>query len=254
MKAYGAVHQTLETAYGTPIAERLLSAYLEIESNYSLGKWKASELDAGHFVESARRLLEQELFGHYTSFSSKLKAFDDSVLRQYEQATGNDDSYRMLIPRSLKAIYNIRNKRGVGHIAGVSPNELDSTYILYTVKWVLAELVRLNSGLSVSDTQRLVDEIVERKVSLIWKTADFTRILNPGMRTRDKVLVLLYDENPRSAEDLRNIVEYKNKSNFTKLLRRLHKDALVHYGNDGRCTISPSGLIEAEKIVSRHTH
>ena len=252
MRAYEAVYGILETAYGKQIAEKLLTAYLEIESNYSLGKWKASELDAGHYVESVRRLLEQQLFGYHTSFDKKLKVFDDAVLKQYEQATGNNDSYRMLIPRALKAIYNIRNKRGVGHISGVSPNEMDSTYILYTVKWVLAELVRLNSGLSVSETQRLVDDIVERKISLIWKTSDFTRILDPDMKTRDKVLVLLYDESPRSAEELQKIAEYKNRSNFTKLLKRLHKDTLIHYGEDKRCTVSPKGLIEAEQIISEH--
>lgn len=249
MKAYGTVQKILETAYGKQIAEKLLSAYVEIESNYSLGKWKASELDAGHFVESVRRILEQELFGSHTSFSKKLKAFDDSVLKNYEQATGHDESYRMLIPRTLKAIYNIRNKRGVGHITGVSPNEMDSTYILYTVKWILAELVRLNSSLSVQETQRLVDNIVERKVGLIWKTSEFTRILYPDMNTRDKVLVLLYDESPRSVEELQGVVEYKNKSDFTKLLRRLHKDALIHFGEDKHCTISPTGIIKAEQII-----
>ena len=254
MTAADAVKRILEAAYTEEIADKAIEAYKEIESNYLLGKWKASELDAGHFVEAVRRLIEKELFGSYTKFTSKLSQFTDAVLKQYEQATGHDESYRLLIPRALKSIYNVRNKRGVGHLSGVIPNEMDSTYILYTVKWVLAELVRLNSNMSTTDTQELVDEIVERKISLIWKTPHFTRILDPDMVARDKIMVLLYDESPRSAEELQSMVEYKTKHDFSKILRQLHKEALINYGNDKLCTISPKGIIKAEQIIAEHPY
>src|SRR5512132_118916 len=126
----------LTAKYPVDLVKSLIDSYKEIESNYVVKKWKASELDSGHFVEAARRLVELELTGSVTKLSDQLSKFGDNVLKQYEQATG-DESYRLLIPRALKAIYNIRNKRGVGHVSGVSPNEMDATYILYTVKWVL---------------------------------------------------------------------------------------------------------------------
>lgn len=139
------VETILRSRYPADIVKALLDAYREIESNYALQKWKPSELDAGHFVEAARRILEHELFGQATPINQQISKFSDQVLVKYEQATG-DESYRMLIPRALKSVYNIRNKRGVGHVGPVSPNEMDATYILYSVKWVLAELVRLVSG------------------------------------------------------------------------------------------------------------
>ena len=97
------------------VVDALLNAYREIEENYVLKKWKASELDAGHFVEAARRIIEYELTSSYTLISQKLPNFNDKILLSYENASG-DESFRILIPRALKAIYNIRNKRGVGHI------------------------------------------------------------------------------------------------------------------------------------------
>lgn len=244
------VETVLKAKYPPDLVDALISAYREIEENYVLKKWKASELDAGHFVEASRRIIEDQLTGKHTPISKQLPIFNDSVLQSYESAPG-DESFRILIPRTLKSIYNIRNKRGVGHIAGVSPNQMDSTYILYTVKWVLAELVRLASGLSVSETQELVDEIVTRKMELIWKADDIIRILDSSLRARDQILVLLYDQSPRQDEELRSIIEYSNKSMFVSILKELHKARLLEYRPDGKCVISPKGVMEVEAVALR---
>lgn len=137
------VKDILESNYDTAIAEKIIDSYLEIESNFFVQKWKPSELDAGHFVESIRRLIEFEInSGSYTAFNQKLSNFSNSVLSNYKQQTHIHESFRMLIPRILKSIYNIRNKRGVGHIKDISPNEMDATLILYSVKWVLSEILK----------------------------------------------------------------------------------------------------------------
>jgi hypothetical protein len=242
------VESVLKSRYPAPVVDRLLEACREIEENYVLRKWKASQLDAGHFVEAVRRILEQELTGSHTPVSKQLSNFSDTVIKAYENAPG-DESFRMLIPRALKSIYNIRNKRGVGHIAGVSPNEMDSTYILHSVKWVLGELVRLASGLSISETQSLLDAIVERRMELLWKHDGATRVLDSSLDARDQVLVLLYDSSPLQDEELRAIIEYKNTTNFKKILSRLHAKRLIEYRADGKCLILPPGVEEAEEIA-----
>lgn len=243
------VRSIIAGAYTGEIAAEVLKAYAEIEDNFRLGKWKASELDAGHFVEAVRRLLELQLTGTYTPFTEQLSRFSDATLKQYENATGHDDSYRMLIPRALKSIYNIRNKRGVGHVAGVSPNEMDATFILYSVKWVLAEIVRLNSTLSIEDTQSVIAQIVERELSLLWKEEGFVRVLHTKMRAREKVLVLLYDSQPRTDAELRDIAEYVSVSKFRGVLRDLHRERLIEYRPGGECFISPLGRSTAEAII-----
>ncbi|MAB47249.1 MAG: hypothetical protein CMC05_01335 [Flavobacteriaceae bacterium] len=244
----------IETRYGNEIAQKLMDSYKEIEENFVIQKWKPSELDSGHFVESARRIIEFELFGSYTPYSSKLSTFSDSVINSYQNASGNE-SFRMLIPRTLKAIFNIRNKRGVGHVGLISPNKMDATYIFYSVKWVLAEIIRLASGLSTSETQLLVDKITERNLDVIWKSNGFHRILNPKLSAKNQVLILLFDESPRDIEKMRETIEYKNKPNFIKLvLEPLHKLRLIEMNiNTGVCEISPSGRVEAEEIILKQT-
>lgn len=181
----------LKSKYPEEVVEQLLASYRDVERNFQLYNWKTSELDAGHFVESTRRLIESVLFGTYTPFSKGLTAFSQAVLSKYENAAGHE-SFRILIPRTLFSVYCIRNKRGVGHIGEVSPNEMDATYILYAVKWVMAEVVRLASETSPQDAERIVRQTVERQVEAIWDDGESFMVLDRTLRAPDKVLVVLY--------------------------------------------------------------
>jgi len=238
----------LKKSFPADVVAALLEAYREIEGNYALRKWKASELDAGHFVEASRRMIEHVLFGRCTPIGTNLPNFSDAELKKYELASG-DESYRQLIPRALKAIFNIRNKRGIGHLGLVSANEMDATFILYTVKWVLAEFVRLASGLSVEQTQKMIDEIVARRLSVLWKHNDVTRVLANHLQARDQVLILLYDTNSQAEETLRASVEYKNETNFRKILGRLHRERLIEFTKGKPIHISAKGVRRTEEIL-----
>lgn len=228
----------------------MVAAYDEIERNFVAGKWKPSELDAGHFVEAVRRALDLELTGKYQGFDKQLPRFNDGEMRRYE-SLGGDESYRLLIPRALRVVYGIRSKRGAAHLSSVSPNQMDATIILYTSKWVLAELVRLKSGLPPDDTQRMVDTVIERQWPLVWKHGGITVVLDHTMKARDQVLLLLYDKSPRTTDELLAITEYSNRSGFREILRRLHKSRLIHVQPDGACQLLPPGLREAEAVLGR---
>ena len=243
--------RVLTDAYGTELGNAILQAYIEIHRNYALGNWKPSELDAGHFVEAVRRAIENELFGQYTPISGKLEPFHDGVLKQYEQQSGAPDTFRIYIPRALKAIYNVRNNRGVGHLDEISPNEMDATYILYASKWVLAELIRAKADLKPQETQGLIDDIVEREISLIWKEGGIRRVLDTDLPAKEQVLILLYDESPQEDSALQSTIEYRNTTMFKEILEALHDKRLIEYGADGQCHISPTGMREAEEILEK---
>jgi hypothetical protein len=245
------IEKALKHRFPIDVVDALLNAYREIEGNFILKKWKASELDAGHFVEATRRIIEQELFATHTKIGKDLPRFADTELKRYEQSTG-DESFRILIPRALKAVYNVRNKRGVGHLGLISPNEMDATYILYTVKWVLAELVRLASGANTRDTQKAIESIVERRLSVLWKHDGITRILETSLTAREQVLILLFDSSPQTEIDLQIAVEYKNLTNFRKILNGLHKNRLIEHQSGGQSVITTKGIIAAEVVLTRY--
>lgn len=162
------VKEIIKSASNDQLADLIVDSYKEVERNFFIKSWKTSELDAGHFVESVRRFIELKLFGQYTSINKGLAPLNDAALNSYINAQG-DDSYRIHIPRILIAIYGIRNKRGVGHLSQIKPNHLDATFILSSVKWVLAEIVRINSTFKPDETKKIVDRIVDRSVEGIWE-------------------------------------------------------------------------------------
>lgn len=242
--------ELLLAKYPDEIVGHILGSYNEVERYFQLSQWKTSELDAGHFVESVRRLIESVLFGCFTPFSKGLDSFNQSVLAKYESAVGHE-SFRILIPRVLYGVYCIRNKRGVGHVAEVSPNEMDATYILYAVKWVLAELVRLASEFSPKDAERIVSETVERQVESIWDDGESFMVLDTRLSALDKVLVVLYRRNNLVDQELQALVEYQNSSRFRKLLQSLKQERVIDYLPDGRCKLSPLGVIKVESLLMK---
>ena len=242
------IQQILENEYPPEIVEHVIKAYREMLQAYRLEKWKPSELDAGHFVEAVRRLLENCLFGSYTGFDSSLGSFSPAILNRYESATG-DESYR-IIPRVLYGMYCIRNKRGVGHIAAISPNKMDATGIVYSAKWVLAELIRIAGQAQPEEAHRLTDAILDRQVDLIWEDGETFMILDKSLKAQDRILVTLYKKDYLSVEELRGKVVYTNKTNFRKIILKLRSEKLIDLTEADICKLSPLGVQKAEKIVN----
>lgn len=242
------IGQYLKSSYPADIVDALISAYSEVLRNYRIERWKPSELDAGHFVEAARRIVEHELFGTTTPLAKAMGSFSPAVLSKYESATG-DEAFRILIPRVLFSIYCIRNKRGVGHISSISPNKMDATFILNATKWVLAELVRTVTASNPDDAHALTDAILERELDLIWDDGESFVIMDNKLKAEQKVLVTLYKRDRYSIDEIQSLIGYKNRTRFKSIVERLRSDNLIDIVQESICKISPLGIREAERII-----
>ena len=234
------------------IGSALSATYDGIVQHFVLRKWKSAGLDAGHFVEAGRRFIELKLFGQATPVAKALNNFNETTLSLYLKANG-DESYRLLIPRTLWSLYALRNKRSIGHLSAVPANEIDATLLLNGAKWVLSEIVRLESKLSVDQTRDLVASIISRQQPTIWVEGEIVRILDNSLGAREKSLIALAFIGSLPEERLRAVVRYKNPTNFRKILKRLDEKNSISYSVNN-CVISPSGLNEAEKILNTNTH
>lgn len=181
------LRSTLALASTQEIGEALASTYSDIVEHYVLRKWKSAGLDAGHFVEAARRFLELKLFGSATPISKALSQFNEATLKKYADASG-DEAYRILIPRTLWALFALRNKRSIGHLGAVPASELDAALLLNGAKWVLAEIIRLESNLTVDETRQLVADVIARQQPVIWREGGITRVLDSSMDARQRCL------------------------------------------------------------------
>ena len=235
----------------------LLSRYQAVMSNYLEHRWEPSELNAGKFCETVYTIVVGALAGSYPPAVRKPRNML-AACRQLEQTPADpsrvgDHSLRILIPRTLTALYDIRNNRGVGHVGGdVDPNHMDAEAVQAMCSWVMAELVRIFHTVSTEEAQRTVDALVERKSPIIWEVEVVRRVLDPSMKARDQTLLLLYHCNEAiSAARICSWVEYSNLAVFRKqVLLALHRERLIEYNRgEDRVRISPLGSRRVEDTL-----
>lgn len=192
------------------LVDFFLNSYKEIKENYLLERNEPSELNGGKLVEACYRILQQETTGSFTApgvntpdMIGKLRAFEQLG------STAFIESFRIHIPRTLATIYNIRNKRGVGHLSGdVNPNQVDATLISACADWVLAEFLRIYYSCSLNDAQKMVDAISVRPTFLVHEVVNLKRVLNPDLKQKDQVLILLASSYPNSVSD-ENLIKWE---------------------------------------------
>ncbi len=218
------------------LRDPLLKSYREIAANYVEHRWEPSELNGGKLCEVVYTILDGSISGTFATKPSKPKDFLKACRTLEGLPTDpnrvGDRSLRILIPRVLAPLYEIRNNRGVGHVGGdVDPNFLDATTVYEMASWVVAELVRIFHNVSTKDAQETVNALVERKRHLIWEIGEVKRVLDPSMKNSDQVLVLLHQRPAWVSEnDLASWVEYSSVSMFrTRVLEPLHKARLIEF-------------------------
>lgn len=232
----------------------LIASYGAVCRNYSENRWEPAELNGGKLAEIVYTILHGALVGSYPESASKPQNMLDACRAlestPSDQSRVGDRSLRILIPRLLPVLYEIRNNRGVGHVGGdIDPSHEDAEAVLAMANWVMAELVRIFHGVTLAEAQAAVESIVTRRHPLIWAVGGIKRVLDSSLSTREQVLLLLYSESDWvDTMSLRGWVEYSNLSVFrNKVLSKLHKERLIEHDSDySRARISPSGIIDVE--------
>jgi hypothetical protein len=242
----------------TTLRDDLLSAFNEIVNNYRERRWEPAELNGGKLCEAVYTVCKGWLEGgNYPARAQKPGRFPQTcwdMERTYQQVA-TSHSARILIPRMMIGLYDVRNNRGVGHIGGdVDPNHMDATVVLYTAKWLMAELVRLLHTLSTEEATEIVDGLIEREVAWVWTHGDKKRVLKTGMTWKQQTLVLLLTESGDVSEaDLFKWLEHPRLADFRKnVLKPLHSQRLVEYDTAAATVrLLPPGVAAAEELVGQ---
>lgn len=235
----------------------LLDAYGEIVTNYRERRWEPSELNGGKLCEAAYTITDGYLNGgSYARRAQKPQRFKDACLgfEKKHPKTATNYSARILIPRLMLGLYDIRNNRGVGHAGGdVNPNQMDATVILYGAKWLMAELVRLLHSLTTDEATAIVDALIQREIAWVWSNDDLKRVLKLGLTWRQQTLVLLLSApGPLAVADLVRWLEHPSVRDYRKILRVLHKERQVEFDEPAQTVcLLPPGVENAEELVAR---
>jgi hypothetical protein len=125
--------------------------------------------------------------------------------------------------------------------------------VLYSTKWIVAELVRLLHTLTTEEATAIVDGLIEREVAWVWTHEDKKRVLRTGMTWKQQTLVLLLTEAGDVPEvDLCRWLEHSSPPSFRKdVLKPLHKARQIEYDTTERTVrLLPPGVTAAEALVS----
>ncbi|MEU6823377.1 hypothetical protein ABZ921_22310 [Streptomyces atriruber] len=247
------VRDVLTARHAEKLVDELLAAYEEAKRNYYLGGHRLSAVEGGRFCEAAYRLLEEASKGTYTPLGAQLRTEDLANWLAKQAPKGLSRSIKLYIPRALRIVYDIRNNRDAAHLAdGIDPNLQDATLVVHVLDWVTAEFVRLSNGTSPEHSRAMVEGIVTRKVPMVQDFGTFPKLLMPGIRAGDHVLMLLYHKGAHGVTyaDLYQWVPTVMRSNLRRTLRTLEEKALVHQG-EGVVHITYAGesLIEARGLL-----
>jgi hypothetical protein len=238
------------------LRDPLIHEYKGITSAYAKGGWKHASLDGGRFCEIVYSILDGALSGEFPAIPKKPDKFVEAcrnLTNRPKSDRAGDYSLRVLLPRVLPGMYEIRNNRNVGHVGGdVVANKMDAGFVRETATWVLCELVRVFHGIETAEAQSAVDSLTEKRHPLVWEFDGFRRVLDPYLSAADRTLVLLYAAPGwTSAKALQEAVMY-GKNYRTQVLETLEEKALIIFDRSfDRAVITPLGSNRAEAVLAK---
>lgn len=222
------------TAGGIPeeLVRELVEAFVEAKRRFYRDDLRPSEIEGARFSEAVFRILQWATTQKYTALGTTLPSVDTLMTTLINSSAS--DSFRIHIPRTLRLIYDVRNKRDVAHLGdGIDPNKQDATMVVRNMEWVLAELVRIYHNVSATDAYGIIVDLVSKDVPLIQEFDGFPRILKQ-LKASDHFLVLLYWRGTQGAtcDELQTWARAPMRANMKRTLKSLDDRNLVHLKGD----------------------
>lgn len=222
------------SAAGIPVelVKELVEAFSEAKRRFYRGDLRPSEIEGARFSEAVFRILQWATTQNYTALGNTLPSVD-SLLKTLISSSTND-SIRIHIPRTLRLVYDVRNKRDVAHLGdGIDPNVQDATLVVRNMEWVLAELVRIYHNVSAAEAHGIIVDLVSKEIPLIQEFDGFPRVLKQ-LKASDHLLVLLYWRGAQGAtyEQLQTWARAPMRANMKRTLKALDDKNLIHLKND----------------------
>ena len=233
------------------LRDELVSECLHIQTSYYGRKWSPTELSGGRFCEIIYSVIKGHASGSYPRRASKPRNFL-AACQALEHEMTLPRSFRILIPRLLPALYEVRNNRGVGHVGGdVDPNYMDSSLVLSTTNWVVSELIRVLHGVSLEEAQRIVSQLNSHKSPAVWVSSSTRRVLAASLKLNEQILLLVGShEVSTKFDDLVAWVE-SSKGYVKRIVNKMHNSRLVEFSNEDTIEILPPGIEKVDQILRK---
>jgi hypothetical protein len=238
------VASALASLLGSALAADLASEYVKIRSDYATRTF--GRTSSGKFVESFVQGLQHIAHGTHDAKPQ----VDDYLDKRVEKETGLPEGLRVCGARIARSIYTLRNKRNIAHKGEVDPNSFDLAYIHQAASWIVAELLRNASGLSMEEAGALV-ELIRVPINALVEEIDGTRIVHGKLTIRGELLVLLQSHYPEkiSRSDIAISLSRRSTGAVANELRKLLSEKLAHGENQIGYRLTQAGHQAAQSVI-----
>jgi len=226
----GRLAQPLIGLLGQTLAHDLAANFVKIRMDYAT---KTLERAApGKFVEIFVQCLQQIATGSY----HEKPEVDVYLSKRVERETLLPEGLRICAARVARSIYTLRNKRNIAHKNAVDPNTFDLAFIHQAAAWVMAELVRNASGVTMQEAGAFI-ELVQAPVGTLVEEIDGIRLVHADVSVRGELLILLHSHYPERVT-VTNILggmkarspgTVRNRLNELRTEKLLHGDSKIGY-------------------------
>ena len=239
--------RALESLVGGSLASDIAADFCKLRRDVATGTLERS--CAGKFVESFVQCLQQVSTGSYTAAPS----VDDYLNNKVEGNTALPDGLRLCGARIARSIYTMRNKRSIAHKGDVDPNTIDLTFSYHAAAWIITELIRCASGVTMEEAGRVI-RLVNAPIGTLVEEIDGVRMVHARVSMRVEILILLHSVHPDPAI-LSDLIQWVGKSPSATRARlsELRTDRLiVGSGTKGYRLTSPGFAEAAEQVLRLH--
>jgi hypothetical protein len=238
--------RSVEGLVGPDLAASLVRQFVKVRQDYAT---KTLERAApGKFVEIFVQCLQKMA----TGACEPKPNVDDYLMRRVESENALPEGLRVCAARIARSIYTLRNKRNIAHNNEVDPNTVDLAFAHQAAAWIMAELIRNASSITMEEAGALI-ALVQVPVGSLVEEIDGLRLVHADVSVREEILILMRSSYPDrvALQDLLQSMSARNPNSVKNQLIKLRTDKLIVGDTKTGYRLTQAGYTDAIKVISR---
>lgn len=236
--------RALEPSLGAALARDLSADFVKIRRDYATQTLERAS--PGKFVETFVQCLQHLATGKHDAKPEVDKFLDKHV----ESLAMLPEGLRICGSRMARAMYTLRNKRNIAHKNDVDPNSYDLCFLQQSAAWIVAEMLRIATGITMQEAGKLI-ELVQTPVGTLVEEIKGTRLVHAKLSIPDELLVLLHSHYPEIVPlpDILTSLGRRNAGSVKNKLPELWGKKFVQGDTKAGYRLTQAGYAEAVRII-----
>jgi hypothetical protein len=172
------------------LAEELTADFIKLRRDCATATLERAS--PGKFVETLVQCLQQLATGAYEAKPN----VDGYLSKKVENETSLPEGLRICAARLARSIYALRNKRNIAHKNPIDPNRFDLALAHQGAAWIMAELLRNASVITMHEAGTLIERI-QTPVGTLVEEIEGTRLVHAKTSIKGEILILLHSVKAR---------------------------------------------------------